>query len=75
MKKLSLAFVVSLLPTLVVAAGQFGSEPKKPAKPNTLRPTKANPCAQYGPGFVQVEGTTTCIKVGGGVTFESGGRR
>jgi hypothetical protein len=26
---------------------------------------RANPCATYGPGFVQVEGTGSCVKLGG----------
>ena len=71
MQKLFLALVVSLLPTFVVAQ-QSSQQPTKP-KPNALRPTKSNPCAQYGAGFVQVGDTTTCIKIGGGVTFEGGG--
>jgi hypothetical protein len=76
MKNLFLALMVTVLPTSAMAAGQSGPESKKPAKPNTtLRPIKSNTCAQYGAGFVQIEGTTTCIKVGGSVTFESGGRR
>jgi hypothetical protein len=72
MNTLVLALVVSLLPALVVAAEQ--QKPKKPENSSTLRPTNGNPCAQYGPGFVQLAGSTTCVKVGGGVTFE-GGRR
>ena len=27
--------------------------------------TRSNPCASYGPGFVKVEGTDTCVKVSG----------
>jgi hypothetical protein len=27
--------------------------------------TTANPCAQHGPGFVQVQGTTTCVRMNG----------
>jgi hypothetical protein len=27
--------------------------------------TAGNPCAAYGPGFVRVQGTDTCVKVGG----------
>jgi len=37
-----------------------------------LAPRKPNPCAQYGTGFVQVEGTSTCIRIGGSVGI--GGR-
>lgn len=25
----------------------------------------ANPCAEHGPGFVRIEGSSTCIKIGG----------
>jgi hypothetical protein len=76
MKILLLALMVTLLPTSTIAAGQSGPESKKPAKPiTTSRPIKSNSCAQYGAGFIQIQGTTTCVKVGGSVTFESGGRR
>lgn len=42
-------------------------KPDTPAKPVPLRPAKAaaNPCAEYGAGFVRVEGSSTCIKIGG----------
>ena len=73
MKKLFLAFVVvAFLPTFATA-GQSNQQSNKPQKSSTLRPK--NPCAQYGAGFVPVGNTTTCIKIGGGVTFEGGGRR
>jgi hypothetical protein len=32
----------------------------------------ANPCAQYGAGFVQVQGTTTCVKVNGYIRTDVG---
>ena len=66
MQKFLLAFiVVLLLPTFVVAQ-QSSHKPTKP-KSSALRPTKNNPCAQYGAGFVRVGNTTTCMKIGGGV--------
>jgi hypothetical protein len=38
-----------------------------------------NSCAAYGPGFVKVEGTDTCLQIGGslgiGVGGATGGRR
>ena len=34
-----------------------------------------NPCAAYGPGFLKVEGSDTCVKVGGSVSIGVGGRR
>jgi hypothetical protein len=39
------------------------------------RSTKAKACAHYGPGFIQVEGTSTCVKGGGSVGFEAGTTR
>ena len=41
-----------------------------------LPPTKSaagNPCAAFGPGFVKVEGSDTCVKVGGAVRVDVGG--
>jgi hypothetical protein len=35
-------------------------------------PRKPDPCKQYGAGFVQVEGTSTCIRVGGSVGIGGG---
>ncbi len=34
--------------------------------------TRGNPCASYGPGFVRVEGTDTCVKLGGSVSVGTG---
>jgi len=32
-----------------------------------------NSCAAYGPGFVRVDGTETCVKIGGAVSIGVGG--
>ncbi|MGH6677630.1 MAG: hypothetical protein ACREDL_01505 [Bradyrhizobium sp.] len=32
----------------------------------------ANTCAAYGPGFVKVEGTSTCVHVGGSISVGAG---
>jgi hypothetical protein len=37
------------------------------------RPNSANACAEYGAGFVRVEGTGTCVKIGGAVSIGAGG--
>jgi hypothetical protein len=29
-------------------------------------------CAGYGPGFIKVEGTGTCVKIGGAISVETG---
>lgn len=31
---------------------------------------KAVPCPEYGPGFMRLAGSSTCVKVGGKVEFE-----
>jgi hypothetical protein len=66
-------------------ASQSWASPKAPAKraPDKVLPMKGtatvNSCAAYGPGFVKVEGTDTCVQIGGsigiGVGGSVGGRR
>ena len=36
------------------------------------RPSSANACAEYGAGFVMIEGTTTCMKIGGAIGVGGG---
>ncbi|ANW02303.1 porin [Bradyrhizobium icense] len=36
------------------------------------RPASANACAEYGAGFVKIEGTNTCMKIGGAVSVGAG---
>lgn len=51
-----------------------GRAPAK-TKPAAARPTPAQatrPCPEYGPGFVRVEGSSACVRVGGGVRLEYG---
>ena len=44
------------------------------AKPQPLkRPSAVNSCAQYGAGFVMIEGSGTCVKTGGSVSIGVGG--
>ena len=62
------------------AASAQQSRDRKPDKPATsvpLRPAKAaaNPCAEYGPGFVRIEGSSTCMKIGGSFSVGVGGLR
>jgi hypothetical protein len=51
-------------------------KPDKAATPGKLLPLKrsnsANACAEYGAGFVKVEGTSTCVKIGGAVSVGAG---
>jgi hypothetical protein len=77
------AIVVALLSaSLAVAEPSGGQKPDKPANSARLLPLKragaGNPCAAYGADFVKVEGTGTCVKIGGAVSIgvgTSGGLR
>jgi hypothetical protein len=62
--------------SMSVASAQQ-SRDRKPAKPVPLRPAKAaaNPCAEYGAGFVRIEGSSTCMKIGGSFGVGVGGSR
>ncbi len=69
MKTIILALVVTVLPTWV-AAEQPGQRPTKPPTLGPLRPVSGNPCAAYGAGYVKVEGSSTCVKIGGSVSVQ-----
>jgi hypothetical protein len=77
MRNLLLVLVIAMLPAPFALAQQSGHE--KPAKSVTsgrLLPVKGagtgNSCAAYGAGFVRVEGTGTCVKIGGAVSIGVG---
>lgn len=66
--------VVGLL-IAVIPLQAFAAASKKPVATKqsmTPAPRKPDPCKQYGAGFVQVEGTSTCIRVGGSVGIGGG---
>jgi Porin subfamily len=71
------AIVVAMLPASLAAAGHAGaSKPATLANPGRLLPPRgagaSHSCAAYGPGFVNVDGTETCIRIGGTVRIEAG---
>ena len=47
------------------AAAQGKSQPLK-------RPSSVNACAEFGAGFVMIEGTSTCVKLGGALSIGTG---
>jgi predicted dienelactone hydrolase len=69
--------VLALLSASSASAQQFRDDkPGKSAKTLPLRPKSApNPCAEYGPGFARVEGSSTCMKIGGSLSVGVGGSR
>jgi hypothetical protein len=83
MRNILLAIILAMLPaTTAMAEATRGQKPDKPATSGRQLPLKgagaANACAAYGAGFVKVEGTATCVQIGGsvgiGIGTSSGGR-
>ena len=66
MRTIICAVMLAALPISVMGA----ELPKKTTPPP--REVQGNPCAAYGAGFVRLEGTTTCVKVGSTVRVETG---
>ncbi|WOH63023.1 hypothetical protein [Bradyrhizobium sp. BWA-3-5] len=77
MQKLLLLAIALILSSVAAVAEQ--PRPHKPYKvaPSgkelpLKRPNSTNACAEYGAGFVRVEGTGTCVKIGGAVSIGAG---
>jgi hypothetical protein len=79
MRNSLLAIVTAaLLPASIALAEQPSDrKPDKPTGSGRLLPLKraaaGNSCAAFGPGFVRVDGTETCVKIGGAVSIGVGG--
>ncbi len=76
-KSLLVMMAVAVLPSIAAADQQPRlKKSEKAATSGKLLPLKrsypANACAEYGAGFVRVEGTTTCMKIGGAVSVGAG---
>ena len=74
-----LALAATILWTTCASAQQQKHKPRKhPAHEATTtltpRSPSHNPCAQYGAGFVRAPGSDTCVRIGGYVGVEAGGR-
>jgi hypothetical protein len=80
MRKSLLVIAALLLPTSSALAEPppLQRSEKAAASGKTL-PMKgassANSCAAYGPGFVKLEGSDTCVKVGGAINVGVGTSR
>jgi len=80
--RILLAMVILVLPAAVAPAQQVSPhKPDKAPPSDKVLPLKrtgtagGNSCAAFGPGFVRVEGSGTCIKIGGAIGVGvSGGR-
>ena len=76
---LSLAALMALAWGNVASAQQHKNKPRKQSATEATtapvpRSPSHNPCAQYGAGFTRMPGSDTCIRIGGSVGVEAGGR-
>ncbi|MBR0728434.1 hypothetical protein JQ582_03895 [Bradyrhizobium japonicum] len=77
-----LFILISLLATSAAAAEALRLPPAERPQAGKALPlkgtggtAKAGSCASYGPRFVMVEGTGTCVKIGGSISVETTVRR
>ncbi|RTL76203.1 MAG: hypothetical protein EKK36_05270 [Bradyrhizobiaceae bacterium] len=77
----SLAALLALACTASASAQQQQQKHKPRKHPaheatTTLTPRSPshNPCAQYGAGFVRAPGSDTCVRIGGSIGVDVGGR-
>jgi hypothetical protein len=80
MRKIVPAIVfASILATVLAASPAVAAE--KPNAPIVDKPTvnkpvvkqaKGNPCAEYGAGFARIQGSDTCVRIGGAVGVDVG---
>lgn len=76
---LATAIVLSSFPAVAQQARPSKPEPSQPGKTTPpgkslplKRPASAGACAEYGAGFVMIEGTSTCMKLGGSLGIGAG---
>jgi hypothetical protein len=77
MHKLLLLSAALMLSSVAAVAEQPRPPKAYKAAPSSTslpvkRPGSANACAQYGAGFVMIEGSGTCMKIGGAIGIGGG---
>jgi hypothetical protein len=76
MRNILLAIAILLLPASAVAESSNSRKPDKFVPSGRQIPVKGashgNSCAAYGPGFVKIEGSDTCVQTGGSVSIGAG---
>ncbi len=73
--RLFLALTIAVLPFASALAQQSERQPSKghgEAPRQQRDEAKAKPCPEFGPGFVKIAGSDTCVKVGGSITVNGG---
>lgn len=70
---LSAGALAICLGSALPAAAQMPDRRQAPAVGDRTQPQAANRCARYGEGFVPVEGSDACVRIGGRLRIEFGG--
>lgn len=80
--RMPLLVLISLMATSAAAAESLRLPPAERPQAGKALPLKgtagkagAGSCASYGPRFVMVEGTGTCVKIGGAISIDTAVRR
>jgi hypothetical protein len=74
----ALAAVIALASAVAPSSAQTLADPTPHPHTTTTTTTvqpqsnQRKPCPAFGPGFVQVPGTDTCVRVGGGIQMQGG---
>jgi hypothetical protein len=68
-----LRFAACAVAALMLPAAVSAQGAKTPPRTTTITspvatPKPATSCAEFGPGFVRLEGSGTCVRVGGSVS-------
>ncbi len=77
MRAILLTLVIAALPASTALPQHVSPhKPDKPVPADKLLPLKGassgNSCAAFGPGFVKVEGSDSCVKIGGATSIGAG---
>jgi hypothetical protein len=76
MKLLLVLLAATLSASVALAGPSRHPKARTAAKSDKALPLKgrasANSCAAYGAGFVRIEGSNTCIKIGGAIGIGGG---
>ena len=68
---LALAMLCMVAASAALAEPQRQTPRERSPQPKP-RPVASDPCAVFGPGFVRMSGSDTCIKLGGATSIGGG---
>lgn len=81
MRTIAIALLIALSPVTCALAQSKAATTKalalrpttqmQPAAPKAQSEKRARPCEEYGAGFKPIEGTGTCVKIGGYIRMQS----